>query len=96
MFVALNLNLVNNSPVSALYYKTCTYIRFKVAACVVHSHIDCVGLQGSIAEMISVVLLHAVIVLSDHVRSCHTVIILHRGSAISRHTSTTSDVHSRA
>lgn len=60
--------------------------------CVVHSHIDSVWLQRSIAEMISVVLLHAVITVSDHVCSCCVVTELHRGPLVSRHTQTTSDL----
>lgn len=38
--------------------------------CEVHSHIDRVGLQRSIAETLGVVVLHADIVLSDHIRYC--------------------------
>lgn len=64
--------------------------------CVVHSHIDGVRLQRSIAEIISVVLLHTVIILSNHVRSCRGVIVPYRGPVVLRHTTTASDVCSHA
>lgn len=62
----------------------------------VHSHIDGVRLQRSIAEIISVVLHHTVIVPSDHIRSCRSVIVPHQGWALSRCTASTSDVCIRA
>lgn len=61
-------------------------------SCVLHSHIDRVCLQRSIAEMISVVLPHTVIALPNHVRPCHSVIVLHGVLGVSRHAVTTSDV----
>ncbi len=99
MLVALNLNLVNNSPESALYYyktqRKCIQ-QILGCCCVAHSHIDRVGLQRSIAEIISVVLLHTVIAPAYHVRSCRSVIVPQWGPAVSRHAATTSDVCVRA
>lgn len=64
--------------------------------CVVHSHIDRVRLQRSIAETVGVVLPRTVIVLSNHVRCCCSVVVPHQGPAISRRVVTTSDVCSLA
>lgn len=67
-----------------------------ISSCCVHSHVDRVGLQRSIAEIIGVVLLHTVITLSDHVRSCRAVIVPHLGPAVSGHAATASDACGRA
>lgn len=51
-----------------------------------HSHINSVRFQRSIAEITTVVLLHTVIVLSDDIRFCRSVIVLHQGALILKHT----------
>lgn len=71
--------------VSIIFTRTVHTTGFRLL-CVVHSHIDGVWLQRSIAEIIGVVLLHTVIVLSDHVRFGRSATEPHRGLVVSRHT----------
>lgn len=87
----------NDSPVLALYYYSFNNHMQQLLVCEVHSHVDRVGLQWSIAETLSVVILHAVIVLSDHICSCRTCIAPQQGLSIPGHTpQITSDVCVRA
>lgn len=64
--------------------------------CVVHSHIDSVRLERSIAEILSVVLLHAVIVLPDHIHSRRSAIEPPLGTAILRRTAAASALRGHA
>lgn len=79
-FVALNLNLVNNSQ---LHFHADAILS---DLCVLHSHVYGVWLQRSIAKIITAVLLHAVIVLSDDVRSRRRAVAPRHGLLVSRRT----------
>lgn len=56
-----------------------------------HSHVDRVRFQRSIAELISVVLQHTVIFLSNHIGPHYGVVLPPQTSAVSRHAVTTTD-----
>lgn len=76
MLVALNLNLVKDQSQHYIHRHFTAGLK---VLCVVHSHVDGVRLQRSIAEILCVVLLHAVIVLPDHIRSRRGAIEPHLG-----------------
>ena len=84
--ITVSFILSNNMFIQQLC--VCVFVCVRVG----HSHIDRVGFQRPVAEMVGVVLQHAVIILPDHVGSCNSVILPHQGPAVSRHTASASEV----